>query len=65
MTREKARQVSDLLFKIEYYEALVDEITGMRILEEIAQAYDETVREELIDLAQHKLNKLLKELEEI
>lgn len=65
MTREKALQVSSLLYKIETYEALIDEITGLQTLEEIRQAYGEPVEEELIAVAQLRLDKLLKELEEI
>jgi hypothetical protein len=65
MTREKALQVSSLLYKIETYEALIDEITGLQTLEELAQAYGENIEEELIAVVQLRLDKLLKELEEI
>jgi hypothetical protein len=65
MTREKALQVSSLLYKIETYEALIDEITGLQTLEELAQAYGEPIEEELIAIVQLRLDKLLKELEEI
>jgi len=65
MTREKALQVSSLLYKIETYEALIDDITGLQTLEEIAQAYGEPIEEELIAVVQLRLDKLLKELEEI
>ncbi len=65
MTREKALQVTNLLCKIEAYEALRDEITGLQTLEEIVQAYGEPIEEELIAVVQPKLDNLLKELEEI
>lgn len=65
MTREKALQVSSLLYKIETYEALIDEIASLQTLEEIAQAYGEPVEEELIAVVQLRLDKLLKELEEM
>ncbi len=65
MTREKALQVDQLLYKIETYESLIDEIMGLQTTEEIYQAYGEKVEEELIAVVQAKLNKLLKELEEL
>ena len=65
MTREKALQVSSLLYKIETYEALIDEITGLQTLDELAQAYGEPIEEELIAVVQLRLDKLLKELEEM
>lgn len=65
MTREKALQVSSLLYKIETYEALIDEIASLQTLEEIAQTYGEPVEEELIAVVQLRLDKLLKELEEM
>ena len=65
MTREKALQVTNLLCKIETYEALIDEITGLQTLDELAQAYGEPIEEELIAVVQPKLDKLLKELEEM
>lgn len=64
MTREKALQVNQLLYKIETYEALIDEITGLRTLEEV-QAYGEPIEEELIAVIQLRLDKLNKELEEM
>jgi len=65
MTREKALQVTNLLCKIETYEALIDEITGLQTLDELAQAYGEPIEEELIAVVQLRLDKLLKELEEM
>lgn len=64
MTREKALQVCNLLAKIETYEALIDEITGLQTLEEIERAYGDTIREELIDVINLKLDVLTNRLEE-
>lgn len=65
MTREKALQADQLLYKIETYEALIDEITGLQTLDEIATAYGENIEEELIAVVQQRLDKALKELEEL
>jgi hypothetical protein len=65
MTREKALQVDQLLYKIECYEALIDEITGLQALEEITKAYREPIEEELVAVVQMRLYKLNKELEEL
>lgn len=65
MTREHAVHTANLLYKIETYEALKDEITGIPVLEEIANAYKDNVEEELLAVVQSRLDKLLKELEEM
>jgi hypothetical protein len=65
MTREKALRVSSLLYKIECYEALIDEITGLQMLDEIYQAYGDKLEEELLTVVQLRLDKLNKELEEM
>lgn len=65
MTRENAVQVNQLLYKIECYEALLEEITGLQMLEEIYTAYGETIEEELVAVIQPKIDALLKELEEM
>ncbi len=65
MTREKATKVANLLCKIEDYEALQDEITGLRMVEEIYQAYGEKIEDDLVAVVQPKLDALLKELEEM
>ena len=64
MTREKALQVEHLLYKIECYEALIDELMSLQTTEEIWQAYGEKVEAELVAVIQPKLDALLKELEE-
>ena len=66
MTREKALEVSNLLFKIERYEALIEEILGLDGLAELAECYNETeIETELTGVVQIRLDKLLKKLAEI
>ena len=66
MTREKALEVSNLLFKIESYEALIEDISSLNGLEELAEVYGETTLEaELTGVIQGRLGKLLKALEEM
>ena len=67
MTREKALQVEHLLYKIECYEALLDEISSMEVLEEIKDAYKEgdELEAELLAVVVTRLDALQKELEEM
>lgn len=67
MTREKAIQVEHLLYKIECYEALLDEIASMEVLEEIKETYKEglELETELTAVVQAKLDILKKELEDM
>lgn len=65
MTREKALEVTNLIYKIEIYETLIDEIMSLHTTEEIWQAYGEKIEEELVAVVQPKLSALLKELEEM
>lgn len=65
MTREKAVQVNHLLVKIGTYEELLDEIRSLETLEEISNAYDDDLESELIAVVRSRLDKLLKELEEM
>ena len=66
MTREKALEASNLLFKIERYEALMEEILGLDGLNELAECYNETeIKAELTGAVQVRLDKLLKELKEM
>lgn len=67
MTREKAIQVEHLLYKIERYEALLDEIASMEVLEEIKGAYIDgsELEKELIAVVQAGLDNLLKKLEDM
>ena len=65
MIREKALQVSSLLYKIEAYEALRDELSRLQILEEIRQTFNDDIEEELDAIVKTRLDNLLKELEEM
>lgn len=65
MTRENAVHTANLLYKIETYEALQDEITGLPSLGELDRAYGENLEAELLAVVQPRLDKLLKELEEM
>ena len=65
MTRENALEVNRLLYKIETYEALIDELMSLQTTEEIYQAYGEKVEDDLVAVVQLKLDALLKEREEM
>ena len=66
MTREKALAISDLIFKIERYEALRDEIKALSGLTELYEVFDETeLEEQLVAVVQSKIDAMLKELEEL
>lgn len=65
MTREKALEITHLIYKIETYEALIDELMSLHTTEEIAQTYGEYIGDELVAVVQAKLDVLLKELEEL
>lgn len=66
MTREKANEISSQVFKIERYEALIDEIRSLNGVRELEEVFDEIdLEEELIAVVQVRLDNLLKELEEI
>ena len=63
MTREKAREISDLYFKIERYENLVDEIKHLPGLYELADVFGEVdLEDELVAVIQPKIDAMLKEL---
>ena len=63
MTRDKALEVNRLFYKIETYEALIDELMSLQTTEEIYQAYGEKIEDDLVAVVQPKLDALLKELE--
>lgn len=66
MTREKAVKVNQILCKIETYERLIEEIPGLNGLEELTEVYGETeIETELTGVVQVRLDKLLRELEEM
>ena len=63
MTREKALKISNLLTRIESYEALIEEVRGLNGLEEISDCFGDTDTEDaLVNIVQVKLDVLLKEL---
>lgn len=65
MTREKAREVSDLYFKIERYENLIDELKELPGLYELDEVFGEhELEDQLVAVVQPKIDTLLKELEE-
>ena len=65
MTREKALEIDNILCKMEYYEALIEELSALPVLEEIRQCYGEDLEPELTAIVQSRLDKLAKELEEM
>ena len=66
MTREKANEISSQVFKIERYEALIDEIRSLNVVRELEEVFDEIdLEEELVAIVQVRLDNLLKELEEM
>jgi hypothetical protein len=66
MTREKALEVNRLLVKIESYETLIDEIRSLEALDDICIDRGESdLEDELVAVVQARLDKALKELEEL
>jgi hypothetical protein len=66
MTREKALEVDRLLIRIESYETLIDAIRNLEELEEINIDRGESdLENELVAVVQARLDKALKELEEL
>ena len=66
MTREKANEISSKVFQLERYEALIDEIRNLSGVHELEEVFDEIdLEEELAAIVQVRLDKLLKELEEM
>lgn len=66
MTRDQALKASALLFKIESLEALVDEFEHSASLDEYYESFgDPTLQDEIVAVVQARLDKALKELEEL
>ena len=66
MTREKALLATVILNRIETYEAIIDEISRLNLLEELVELNGEIdLEDELIAVVQARLNKSLKELEDL
>lgn len=66
MTRDKALKVSNLLFKIESLESLVDELENLESLDEYYGDFgDSTLQDEIVAVVRTRLDKALKELEDL
>lgn len=68
MTRGRALEVANLLYKIEAYESLKRAISGLDALENIYTTYGdegELIESELTAIVQDKINNLLEKLEEM
>ena len=65
MTREKALEISHLIFKIERYENLIDEIKELPGLYELDEVFGEhELEDQLVAVVKTKIDIWLKELEE-
>lgn len=66
MTRDTAVKASHLVFKIESLEMLIDELENLESLDEYYGDFgDRTLQEEIVAVVQARLDKALKELEEM
>ena len=66
MTRDKALKVSNLLFKIECLESLVEGLENLESLDEYYGDFgDSTLQDEIVTVVRTRLDKALKELEEL
>lgn len=66
MTRDKALKVSNLLFKIECLESLVEELENLESLDEYYGDFgDSTLQDEIVAVVRTRLDKALKELEDL
>lgn len=66
MTRDTAVKASHLIFKIESLEMLIDELENLESLDEYYGDFgDNTLQDEIVAVVQARLDKALKELEEM
>lgn len=66
MTRDTAVKASHLIFKIESLEMLIDELENLESLDEYYGDFgDCTLQDEIVAVVQARLDKALKELEEM
>lgn len=66
MTRDAAVKASHLIFKIESLEMLIDELENLESLDEYYSDFgDDNLQEELVAVVRARLDKALKELEEM
>lgn len=66
MTRDQAVKASNLLFKIESLEDLIEELDHSDSLAEYYESFgDNTLQDEIVAVVRARLDKALKELEEL
>lgn len=66
MTRDMALNASHLVFKIESLEMLLDELENLESLDEYYGDFgDRTLQDEIVAVVKARLDKALKELEEL
>lgn len=66
MTRDTAVKASHLVFRIESLEMLIDELENLESLDEYYSDFgDNTLQDELVAVVKARLDKALKELEEM
>lgn len=66
MTRDTALKASHLVFKIESLEMLLDELENLESLDEYYGDFgDRTLQDEIVAVVKARLDKALKELEEM
>ena len=66
MTRDTAVKASHLVFRIESLEMLIDELENLESLDEYYGDFgDDTLQDELVAVVKARLDKALKELEEM
>ena len=66
MTKEKALEVSNLIFKIERYESLLEEVTNVSSFRELIEVFGDTdIEDEVAAVIKRKIDSFLKELEEM
>lgn len=66
MTRDKALKASHLVFRIESLEDLIEELEHSDSLNEYYEAFgDHTLQDEIVAVVRARLDKALKELEEL
>lgn len=66
MTRDTAVKVSHLIFKIESLEMLIDELENLESLDEYYGDFgDGTLQDEIVAVVRARLDRALKELENI
>lgn len=66
MTRDIAVKASHLVFRIESLETLIDELENLESLDEYYSDFgDDGLQEEIVAVVKSRLDKVLKELEEM